>query len=662
MTSVIRDGVLVIDGRPDLLLAGDYPYYRDPAERWAAKLRALRAAGLTTVSFYVPWRHHEMEPGRFTFTGPGNRDLVGFLDLVHAAGLWALPKPGPYVHAELPLGGLPDRVGPAGGTGRVAALSATDEPLSAQGYPLPSPHDPVFLADAGQWLRAVGDVLRPRIHPHGPVVAVQVGNEGWFGETGLAPDALDYSEPGLAAFARRYPGLRPPRPGAGGDHAQWAAWLNESLAAGLDDIGARLGLNVPLLMNAAPPAGARSPALDAWLSRTGPTTARTVHYGFTNWTGDPADDDELTRYVLAAKRAPGPVLEENWSLTWVGRACAAASVPIYRSLLGLACGATGISVYTACATAEWGGHLMMDAAHRRMVAGDPALLDPPYGEAAPIQVDGSPGTSLAALRGFTSFLRAAGPALAASRPEADVVLLVRPAQAAITSWGNGTEPPAGRTITPFVQHCLRYGVPFSIALSETDDDIGQGRPLVTTSGPLMPAELQELLVAYARRGRPVLLLGELPGVDERGARCSRLADAAQAGLPITVAADARTALAAWTHTAPRADGPGDGVLQLRRVSAAGDVFVFLFHRPVPGAGDDPVPVRTTVMGRPLRTTLVPGGCAVVHCRDGRLTGAYVKGHNELSGTGIPVDVTFADDQITSSAAGDLVVHPRKSDR
>ncbi|GAB3078912.1 beta-galactosidase [Micromonospora schwarzwaldensis] len=659
MSPVIRAGVVVVDDRPDLLLTGDYPYYRDPAGRWAAKLSAMRAAGLTTISFYVPWRHHELEPGRFAFTGPGNRDLLGFLGLVQAAGLWAMPKPGPYVHAELPLGGLPDRVGPAGGTGRTAALCATGEPLSAQGYPLPSPHDPVFREDAGQWLRAVGDVLRPLIHPHGPVVAVQVGNEGWFGETALAASALDYSAPGVAAFTRRHPGRRPPRPGAGGGYAAWAAWLNESLADGLDDIGAHLDLDVPLLMNAAPPAEARSPGLDAWLSRSGPATPRTVHYGFTNWTGDLADDDELTRYVLAVKRAPGPAMEENWSLPWVSPACAAACVPIYRSLLGLACGATGISVYTGCATAGWDEHLTMDAAHRRTVAGDPALLDPPYGDAAPIGVDGSPGPGLDALREFTGFLRAAGPALAASRPEVDVVLLVRPEQAALTSWGVDTEPPADRTIAPFVRHCLRYGVPFSIAYREAEDD-DRRRPLVTTSGPLMPAGLQELLVTHARAGRPLLVLGELPTADERGGRCTRLADAVRAGLPITVAADARTALAAWPPTAPRADRTGDGVLQLRRIGPAGDVFVFLFHPPVPGAGADPAPVTTTIMGETLRTTLMPGGCAVVHCRDGELAGAYLKGHHELLGLTIRADITFGDDRIAGHRAGDLSAHRHPS--
>jgi beta-galactosidase len=380
-----------------------------------------------------------------------------------------------------------------------------------------------------------------------------------------------------------------------------------------------------------------------------------VHYGFTNWTGDLArDDDALIRYVLAAKRARGPVMEENWSLRWVTEQCAAACVPIYRTLLGLACGATGISVYTACATAGWGEHLRIDRDYLRATTGDPGRLDPPYGDAAPIRADGSAGPSLDALRTLTRFLRAAGPALAATRPEPGPVLLVQPTHAAVTAWRpDPALASADRTIAPFVRHCLLSAVPFTLAFAPAD--AGDG-PIVTTSGPFMSAANQEFLAAEAGAGRPVLLLGALPDTDEHGKPCTRLADITLAGAPITVVADLDELpgeLDVWPPTAPRGDRRHDAVVELRRVGTGGDVFVFLFHR----AGDDAVPVTTAIPGGLLRTTLGPGGCAAIHCRDGHLIGAYVKGRNELTGASIKPEVTVGADRSAGSERGDLARYP-----
>ncbi|HSV64655.1 MAG TPA: hypothetical protein VLJ59_01945 [Mycobacteriales bacterium] len=107
------------------------------------------------------------------------------------------------MQAELPLGGLPNRVSPSRDGTREAALSAIGAPLRAHRLALPSAYDPRFQSDVRAWLTAVAEVLRPLRHPAGPVAAVQVGNEGGYGETALPIDALDYSLAGLAAFAGR---------------------------------------------------------------------------------------------------------------------------------------------------------------------------------------------------------------------------------------------------------------------------------------------------------------------------------------------------------------------------------------------------------------------------------------------------------------------------
>jgi hypothetical protein len=334
----IRDGVLHRDGRPELLLAGDYPYYRDRPERWRTKLDAIRRAGLRTVTFYVPWRHHEID-GAFVFDGPGNRDLLGFLAAIRDAGLDALAKPGPYVHAELPLGGLPERLCPDRDPSIRAAPGAR-----SHGRPLPSLDDPVFATEVDRWLTAAGIALKSWQHPDGPLIAVQVGNEGLYGDTPLP-------EPAYRRFV------------------------------------AQLGLTVPALCNL--PLGAEP--------------VRFPHYGYTNWAGDAAIDDR----AWALPRGRGPCLEENWSLGWVDPAWLFPESPIFNSVLGLSRGATGLTVYTACATEGWGPHLEVPS------------ITAPYGESAPIGVDGSDGPARTALRELTAFLTEHGTDLLTS-PESFV--------------------------------------------------------------------------------------------------------------------------------------------------------------------------------------------------------------------------------------------------
>src|ERR1041384_308713 len=114
-----EDGALVVDGEKRLLIAGDYPYYRDRPERWAAKLAQMRAVGIEGVTFYIPWRHPLVVEAdgsrRFVFSGgpEDNRNVVRFIEEIGRAGLLGLAKPGPFIHAEVQIGGLPDHVSPS---------------------------------------------------------------------------------------------------------------------------------------------------------------------------------------------------------------------------------------------------------------------------------------------------------------------------------------------------------------------------------------------------------------------------------------------------------------------------------------------------------------------------------------------------------------------
>lgn len=87
-------------------VAGEMHFSRVPALSWLSDLRLMRAAGLTTVSTYVLWIHHEEVQG--TYDWSGQRNLTAFVLAAQDAGLMVALRCGPYGHAEARGGGLPD--------------------------------------------------------------------------------------------------------------------------------------------------------------------------------------------------------------------------------------------------------------------------------------------------------------------------------------------------------------------------------------------------------------------------------------------------------------------------------------------------------------------------------------------------------------------------
>jgi len=138
------------------LLSGEVHFWRlDPAV-WPAVLERLRDLGLDIVSTYVCWEFHEIAPGEFDFEGTSNprRNLLGFLDLAAQRGFWVLLRPGPYIYAEWPNSGVPERV--------------------VQRHRL----HPRFVAEAKVWMAAVVAAVRDRLATHGgPIVLLQADNE-----------------------------------------------------------------------------------------------------------------------------------------------------------------------------------------------------------------------------------------------------------------------------------------------------------------------------------------------------------------------------------------------------------------------------------------------------------------------------------------------------
>jgi beta-galactosidase len=142
-------------GRPFIAVSGEMHYSRVPRSRWLDRLRLMQAGGLTAVSSYIPWIHHEEVRGRFDFTD--DRDLRAWVEQAAGLGLDVVLRIGPWIHGEVRNGGFPDWVQAA------EVRHRTD--------------DPAYLALVEPWFQRLGAELDGLLGDSGPVIAIQVENE-----------------------------------------------------------------------------------------------------------------------------------------------------------------------------------------------------------------------------------------------------------------------------------------------------------------------------------------------------------------------------------------------------------------------------------------------------------------------------------------------------
>ncbi|WP_369034671.1 beta-galactosidase [Streptomyces adonidis] len=143
-------------GRPWFPVSGEFHYSRYPAGEWEEELLKMKAAGVTAVASYLIWIHHEEIEGRIRFDG--DRDLRRFAELCARHGLDFIPRIGPWSHAEVRNGGLPDWL-----------LTRTTAPRT---------DDPDYLGPVHRWFTAIAEQLKGLDRAHGgPIVAIQVENE-----------------------------------------------------------------------------------------------------------------------------------------------------------------------------------------------------------------------------------------------------------------------------------------------------------------------------------------------------------------------------------------------------------------------------------------------------------------------------------------------------
>ncbi|MDE2249846.1 MAG: beta-galactosidase, partial [Gammaproteobacteria bacterium] len=151
----VNNRYLLRDGKPWLPVMGEMHYSRVPAQYWDEELAKMRAAGVDIVSAYVIWQHHEERDGQFDWNG--DRDLHRFVELCARHGLLVFLRLGPWVHAEVRYGGIPDWVVDSMPTRR---------------------SDPVYLHYVSRFYEHIGAQVRGLLWKDGgPVIGVQIENE-----------------------------------------------------------------------------------------------------------------------------------------------------------------------------------------------------------------------------------------------------------------------------------------------------------------------------------------------------------------------------------------------------------------------------------------------------------------------------------------------------
>ncbi|KAE8656708.1 Beta-galactosidase 1 [Hibiscus syriacus] len=96
---------IVIDGKRRVLVSGSIHYPRSTPDMWPDLIQKSKDGGLDMIETYVFWNLHE--PVRNQYNFEGRIDLVKFVKLVAAAGLYVHLRIGPYVCAEWNYGGFP---------------------------------------------------------------------------------------------------------------------------------------------------------------------------------------------------------------------------------------------------------------------------------------------------------------------------------------------------------------------------------------------------------------------------------------------------------------------------------------------------------------------------------------------------------------------------
>lgn len=679
----LQRGVAHTNGQPRLLVSADYPYYRDYRQNWADRLARLKALGITVITAYIPWRHHQLSPTTepdFSGQTQPNRDVLAFLSLCQELELAVIAKPGPFIHAETNYGGLPNWVCPLNDSRIEPLVDSQNQPVCWAGaqindsgtasahWPLPAPLSPVFLDLTREWLARVGEqVIKPNQSPVGPIIAVQVANEGIYSNGQHAPWAYDYSLSGLARYRQHlqtqygslenynkqnathssnWDDLNAPvtwQPEEWQTYLDWGTFQAEYMRLVFHEWSRPLQTSLPVIVNQNPPL-ADDFGLDAWLTRVEPERWPEVHYGFTNWVGDiSANSSAFDRYLLTAKRYPGLNMEENWGFAELyDPAYADAATCFYQTLVALNGGATGFNIYTGVATAHPDHNLEV-------------LPKAPYPDAAPITEEGALTPKAEIARWLVKFMDCYGGEFLTCQPVQPAAWGLYLPHARIGAWVPAAQigphtPALGHHLQQFQSQMRQLHLDYGILNLETAslEDCLKYPRLVATGGPFMGKAVQAKLAEYVRQGGKLAIIGALPSHDEAFEPCALLAPVQD-----RVHVSRHVELAEWLADVERpclTQGKADVWI---RSHPQRDLHFVTILIPAQGDTQAQIELRAGACQHHVQLSAAPSGGVLLRIEQGRVTAALIKGHNGYLGQSVAPDCVFDDQKLGLSAPGDF---------
>ncbi|KAI1483335.1 glycoside hydrolase family 35 protein [Daldinia eschscholtzii] len=148
---------MIIRGERMFIFSGEFHPWRLPSPGlWLDIFQKIKALGFNAVSFYTYWGLVEGTPGQIRFDGIFALDE--FFRAAAEAGIYLIARPGPYINAEVALGGFP------GWTARIKA------PLRGSDLEFVNSTE-LYAATAG---KLIADA---QITNGGPVIMLQPENE-----------------------------------------------------------------------------------------------------------------------------------------------------------------------------------------------------------------------------------------------------------------------------------------------------------------------------------------------------------------------------------------------------------------------------------------------------------------------------------------------------
>ncbi len=169
-TNVNPDGVkfevdsrgFIIGGKHVLPVMGEIHYARVPEREWRREIQKMRAGGITILSTYVFWIHHEEEEGVWNWNG--NKNLRKFVEICQEEHMPVVLRIGPFCHGEVYQGGFPVWL-----TDKAAA--------DPQQYKLRSQAPGFLAATRNLYSNIFQQVKGLQWKDGGPIVGVQIENE-----------------------------------------------------------------------------------------------------------------------------------------------------------------------------------------------------------------------------------------------------------------------------------------------------------------------------------------------------------------------------------------------------------------------------------------------------------------------------------------------------